>query len=42
MEVYHYKIWFKETVLVPNTSMSLQTTLGAESHLGGGQWLFEE
>jgi hypothetical protein len=29
----HYKALLRKTVLVPNTSVSLQTTLAAEAHL---------
>jgi hypothetical protein len=32
----------RETVLVPNTSPSLQTRLAAEAHLAEGQFLLEE
>jgi hypothetical protein len=32
----------RETVLVPNVSLSLQTKLAAEMHLAEGQFLLEE
>jgi hypothetical protein len=39
----HYKIWLRKTVVVPNTSASVQTTLPVEAHLAeGGQCLLEE
>jgi hypothetical protein len=38
----YYKIWFRKTVSVPNTSMSLQATLAAEVHLAEGQFLLDE
>jgi hypothetical protein len=39
---YIYEIWLWETVLAPNTSTPLRTTLPAETHLEGGQLLLEE
>jgi hypothetical protein len=38
---YHYKIWSRETVLIPNTT-SLWTTLAVEEHLAEGWFLLEE
>jgi hypothetical protein len=35
----HYKILIRRTVLAPNTSKSLQTTLDADAHLAEGQFL---
>jgi hypothetical protein len=35
----HYKILLRRTVLAPNTSKSLQTTLAADADLAEGQFL---
>jgi hypothetical protein len=33
-----YKIWLRRTILAPNTSASLQTTLAADAHLAEGEF----
>jgi hypothetical protein len=38
----HYKIWLNETLLVLNTSTSLQTTSAAEAHLAERQFSLKE
>jgi hypothetical protein len=40
--MYHYRIWLRGTVLVPNTSTFLQKALAAEAHVAEGQFLLEE
>jgi hypothetical protein len=42
LKVENYKIYFSNSVFVPNMSMSLQTTLAAEAHLAEGQFLLKE
>jgi hypothetical protein len=38
----HYEILLRRTVLAPNTSKFLQTTLAADAHLAEGQFLLED
>jgi hypothetical protein len=41
-EKSNFKLWLRETVLIPNTSTSLQTKSLSEAHLTGGQFLLDE
>jgi hypothetical protein len=39
---HHYKIRLRRTELAPNTSVTMQTTLAADTNLAKGQYLHVE